>query len=104
MFALYHRDANGGEGQYIDLSIYEPLFQVLGPQAIQFDQLGIIQKRWGNRSKNNAPRNIYQTRDDHWVAISTNTPAIVKRVLTLCGGKKPLRIHAFKLLKTGSNI
>ncbi len=88
MFALYHRDAKGGEGQYIDLSIYEPLFQVLGPQAIQFDQLGIIQERWGNRSKNNAPRNTYQTHDGHWVAVSTNSPAIVKRVLNLCGGEK----------------
>ena len=88
MFALYHRDAKGGNGQYIDLSIYEPLFQVLGPQPLQFDQLGIIQKRWGNRSKNNAPRNTYRTRDGHWVALSTNTPSIVSRVMTLCGGKK----------------
>ncbi len=88
MFALYHRDAKGGNGQYIDLSIYEPLFQVLGPQPLQFDQLGIIQKRWGNRSKNNAPRNTYRTRDGHWVALSTNTPSIVRRVMTLCGGKK----------------
>ena len=88
MFALYHRDVRGGNGQYIDLSIYEPLFQVLGPQPLQFDQLGVVQKRWGNRSKNNAPRNTYQTRDGHWVAISTNSPAIVKRVLTLCGGKE----------------
>ena len=87
MFALYHRDAKGGNGQYIDLSIYEPLFQVLGPQPLQFDQLGIIQERLGNRSKNNAPRNTYRTRDGHWVAISTNAPAIVKRVMTLCGGK-----------------
>jgi formyl-CoA transferase len=87
MFALYHRDAQGsGKGQYIDLSIYEPLFQVMGPQPLQYDQLCIIQKRWGNRSKNNAPRNTYQTQDGHWVAISTNSPAIVTRVLTLCGG------------------
>jgi crotonobetainyl-CoA:carnitine CoA-transferase CaiB-like acyl-CoA transferase len=87
MFALYHRDAQGGgEGQYIDLSIYEPIFQVLGPQPLQYDQLGQIQQRWGNRSKNNAPRNTYQTKDGHWVAISTNSPAIVTRVLTLCGG------------------
>lgn len=89
MFALYHRDAQGaGEGQYIDLSIYEPLFQVMGPQPLQFDQLGVVQQRWGNRSKNNAPRNTYQTKDGHWVAISTNSPAIVTRVLTLCGGKE----------------
>lgn len=89
MFALYHRDAQkAGVGQYIDLSIYEPLFQVMGPQPLQFDQLGVVQERWGNRSKNNAPRNTYQTRDGHWVAVSTNSPAIVTRVLTLCGGKE----------------
>lgn len=89
MFALYHRDAQkAGVGQYIDLSIYEPLFQVMGPQPLQFDQLGVVQERWGNRSKNNAPRNTYQTRDGHWVAVSTNSPAIVTRVLTLCGGRE----------------
>lgn len=88
MFALYHRDAQGsGKGQYIDLSIYEPIFQVLGPQPLQYDQLGEVQQRWGNRSKNNAPRNTYKTKDGHWVAISTNSPAIVTRVLTLCGGE-----------------
>jgi len=88
MFALYARDAKGsGKGQYIDLSIYEPLFQVMGPQPIEFDQLGAVQRRYGNRSMNNAPRNTYKTRDGHWVAISTNAPAIVTRVLTLCGGK-----------------
>lgn len=87
MFALYHRDAhNTGEGQYIDLSIYEPLFQVMGPQPLQFDQLGVVQQRFGNRSKNNAPRNAYETKDGHWVAVSTNAPSIVRRVLTLCGG------------------
>ena len=89
MFALYARDAKGsGQGQYIDLSIYEPLFQVMGPQPIEFDQLGVVQRRYGNRSMNNAPRNTYQTKDGHWVAISTNAPAIVTRVLTLCGGKE----------------
>jgi crotonobetainyl-CoA:carnitine CoA-transferase CaiB-like acyl-CoA transferase len=86
MFALYHRDVNGGSGQYIDLSLYEPIFQILGPQALQYDQLGVVQTRMGNRSKNNAPRNTYETRDGRWVAISTNSPAIVTRVLTLCGG------------------
>jgi formyl-CoA transferase len=87
MFALYHRDAGGsGKGQYIDLSIYEPIFQVLGPQPIEYDQLKVIAERMGNRSTNNAPRNTYQTRDGHWVALSTNSPAIVTRVLTLCAG------------------
>ena len=42
MFALYHRDHHSGRGQYVDLSLYEPIFQVLGPQPLQYDQLGVV--------------------------------------------------------------
>jgi formyl-CoA transferase len=89
MFALYERDAKGsGLGQYIDLSIYEPLFALLGYQPTLFDQTGMIQGRTGNRSINNAPRNTYRTKDDHWVALSAAAPSIVQRVLTLTGGEE----------------
>ena len=88
MFAIYERDVRqSGKGQFIDLAIYEPIFAVLGPQPIIFDQLGIIQNRNGNRSVNNAPRNAYRTRDDRWVALSAASPSIVRRVLELTGGK-----------------
>jgi crotonobetainyl-CoA:carnitine CoA-transferase CaiB-like acyl-CoA transferase len=87
MFAIYERDIGGsGKGQYIDLAIYEPIFALLGPQPIIFDQLGVIQNRTGNRSVNNAPRNAYRTRDGRWVALSAAAPSIVKRVLDLTGG------------------
>jgi formyl-CoA transferase len=88
MFAVYERDVRGsGKGQYIDLAIYEPIFALLGPQPIIFDQLGVIQGRNGNRSVNNAPRNAYRTRDDRWVALSAAAPSIVRRVLELTGGE-----------------
>lgn len=83
--ALYHRDARGGMGQVIDLSILEPIVTVLGPQPIIYDQLGVVQHRTGNRSGNNAPRNTYRTRDGKWVAISTSAQAIAERVMTLVG-------------------
>ncbi|UQD75142.1 CoA transferase [Bradyrhizobium japonicum] len=87
MFAIYERDIGGsGKGQYIDLAIYEPIFALLGPQPIIFDQLGVIQNRTGNRSVNNAPRNAYRTREGRWVALSAATPSIVRRVLDLTGG------------------
>ena len=89
MFAVYDRDVRGtGKGQYIDLAIYEPIFALLGPQPITFDQLGVIQNRTGNRSVNNAPRNAYRTRDHRWVALSAAAPSIVRRVLELTGGTK----------------
>lgn len=87
MFALYERDAKGsGRGQFIDLSLYEPIFALLGYQPTLYDQLGVVQGRTGNRSFNNAPRNAYRTKDGRWVALSASAPSIVGRVLTLTGG------------------
>jgi crotonobetainyl-CoA:carnitine CoA-transferase CaiB-like acyl-CoA transferase len=85
LMALYHRDAHGGAGQEIDVSILEPLVTVLGPQPIVYDQLGEIQERTGNRSVNNAPRNTYETSDNKWVAVSTSANSVAERVLRLVG-------------------
>ena len=63
MMALWWRDTHGGTGQVIDLSIYEPLFWILGPQATVYDQLGIVQGRTGNRAPFTAPRNAYLAKD-----------------------------------------
>jgi formyl-CoA transferase len=85
MIALYHRDARGGEGQMVDLSLYEPLMFVVGPQATYFEELGIVDQRVGNRTPMNAPRNLYQSSDGRWVAISAtglNTP---RRMMELVG-------------------
>jgi crotonobetainyl-CoA:carnitine CoA-transferase CaiB-like acyl-CoA transferase len=79
MVALEHR-RKYGKGQYIDLAIYEPLFSILGPQVIEYDQLEHIQNRKGNRSHHNAPRNCYSTSDGKWVAISTSAESIARRV------------------------
>ncbi len=85
MLALYHRDATGGAGQIIDLSLLEPLVGILGPGPSVYDQLGIISGRHGNRSSNNAPRNAYLTRDGRWVAISASATSIAERVMHLVG-------------------
>jgi formyl-CoA transferase len=84
MFAIYER-ASSGEGQVIDLSIYEPLFWLLGPQALVYDQLGVVQGRTGNRAPFTAPRNAYQTRDGAWLGLSASAQSIAERVLRLVG-------------------
>jgi crotonobetainyl-CoA:carnitine CoA-transferase CaiB-like acyl-CoA transferase len=85
MLALYHRDAAGGGGQVIDLSLLEPLVGILGPGPSVYDQLGLIAGRHGNRSSNNAPRNAYLTKDGRWVAISASTSSVAQRVMHLVG-------------------
>jgi crotonobetainyl-CoA:carnitine CoA-transferase CaiB-like acyl-CoA transferase len=54
LMALRARDASG-KGQVVDLAIIEPIFTVLGPQLIAYDQLGVIQERTGNRSTQHLP-------------------------------------------------
>ncbi len=85
MMALYNRDARGGGGQVVDLSLLEPIMTAVGPAPTVYDKLGIEQRRQGNRSSNNAPRNLYKTSDGHWLAISTSADAIAERVMHVVG-------------------
>ncbi len=84
MAALAGRERTG-EGQVVDLAIIEPILTVLGPQPLWYDQLGYVQPRTGNRSRNNAPRNTYRTADGHWVAVSTSAQSVAERVMRLVG-------------------
>lgn len=79
MMALYRRDAGDGTGQYIDTSLIEPIFNLLGPQPLRYDQLDEIEERSGNRSTSSAPRNVYRTGDDRWVAISASAQPLAMR-------------------------
>lgn len=80
MFALWHREMHGGSGQVIDTSLTEPILSLLGPQPLRYDQLDEIEQRSGNRSTSSAPRNIYRTGDDRYVAISASTQPTAMRV------------------------
>ncbi|MEU5882481.1 CoA transferase [Spirillospora sp. NPDC047279] len=84
LMALRHAERTG-DGQVVDLAIIEPLVTLLGPQPQAYDQLGTVPERTGNRSVNNAPRNVYRTRDGRWLAVSTSAQAVAERVLRLVG-------------------
>jgi crotonobetainyl-CoA:carnitine CoA-transferase CaiB-like acyl-CoA transferase len=84
LVALRAREQTGS-GQVVDTSLVEPLMTLLGPQVTAYDLLGLLQPRLGNRSSNNAPRNVYRTADDSWVAVSASATSIATRVLRLVG-------------------
>ncbi|MGI5354675.1 CaiB/BaiF CoA transferase family protein [Streptomyces sp. CA-252508] len=84
MIALQAR-ATTGHGQVVDMAIIEPILMVLGPQPLWYDQLGYVQPRTGNRSRNNAPRNTYRTADGSWLAVSTSAQSVAERVMRLVG-------------------
>ena len=85
MAALRARETEAGVGQMIDLSIYEPIFWLLGPQASVFDQLGVAQGRSGNRAPFTAPRNAYLSRDGVWLGLSASSQSTAERTVNLVG-------------------
>ncbi len=80
MMALYHRDVHGGGGQLVDVNLIEPLARLIESSTLAFDQLGRVAGRVGNRIDASAPRNVYRTSDDKWLAISSASPNIAARV------------------------
>ena len=55
--------ADGRQGQVIDLAIIEPILTLLGTQPMVYDQLGIVQPRTGNRSRQQrAPQHLPHAR------------------------------------------
>lgn len=85
LICLYWRDArSSGYGQCLDVSLLEPIFNVLGIYLVEYDQLGVVPKRNGNRT-GSAPRNTYRTADGRWIAIAASTQSIAIRLFALMG-------------------
>lgn len=82
MIALHGRNADPeNKGQYIDLSLCEPLMRTLETHFMSYDQLGVVAHRAGNSSSNIVPRNAYRTKEGDWVALSGASQNIAMNVL-----------------------
>lgn len=92
--ALRGRDERGGRGQVIDVSLLESLTAVLGIYFVEYDQLGLVPKRHGNRTAS-APRNTYRTSDGRWVAIAASTQSIAERLFAVMGRPEILKDPRF---------
>ena len=82
--ALLARERNGA-GQVIDLSLLEPIFSTLGPEAAIYQRTGAIKPRMGNGSNTSAPRNMYCCADGGYVALSGSTQGMAKRIFATIG-------------------
>ncbi|MCL2568263.1 MAG: CoA transferase [Oscillospiraceae bacterium] len=71
MLALYHKQ-NTGEGQLIDLSLYEPLMRIMEDFVINYSVSGQVKERAGNYNSSASPNNMYQTKDGKWMAVLGN--------------------------------
>lgn len=84
LIALRHAERTG-QGQVVDLSLFEPIFSVLEPQMANYRISGQVKPRTGSRSTNTAPRNAYQTKDGGWVGLSSSTQAIFVKLMRSIG-------------------
>ncbi len=87
MFAIFERDVGtnaSGEGQVIDVSLYEPLFRLFISDVEQYDKKGNIPQRTGNKHPNSSPRGVYETADGY-IALSASAQAIYERVMHAIG-------------------
>jgi crotonobetainyl-CoA:carnitine CoA-transferase CaiB-like acyl-CoA transferase len=67
-------------GQDIDCSATEAMLRTLEFLAIEYDQLGAVRTRSGNRSQYAAPGNVYKTADGKWASIAASTQSIFVRL------------------------
>jgi len=76
--ALWSVRVNGAPGQVVDISLYEPLFSILGADATVYAGRGHLRGR-GDGAGVSSVRGVFQTSDDHWVAISAATDETAAR-------------------------
>jgi len=97
MFAIYNRDVVGtGKGQVVDVSIWESLYSILGPNALVHSLTGKTAMRMGNRAPTSAPRNTYRTKDGRWVALAGATQTTAARLFTVMGKPELMDDPRFK--------
>jgi len=85
LVALRDVEVGNGKGQEIDLSLLEPILSILGADQAVFRVTGQVPTRTGNRTRLAAPRNIYLTSDNGYLALSASTPEMAFRLFRSIG-------------------
>ena len=85
MVALRFQERNVRGAQVIDISLFEPLFSLLGPDFLSCQLTGIIPEPTGNELTYVAPRNSYKTKDGKWLALSGAAQKPFERLMEVIG-------------------
>jgi formyl-CoA transferase len=85
LLALYHRVKNGGEGQMIDVALYESVFNMMEGAVPEYDRNGVVREPAGSAMQGIAPTNAYPTSDGRYVLIAGNGDGIFRRLMKLVG-------------------
>lgn len=81
LMALRHKEVNGGQGQVVDVALYEAVFAMMESLVPEFDVFGFVRERTGNIMPGITPSNTHTTKDGKHVAIGANGDAIFRRLM-----------------------
>jgi len=73
IIAALHYRRSTGKGQRIDLSMIESVAVNVGDAILEYSTNGHIRSPLGNRHPRIAPHNVYQTADEQWLALATES-------------------------------
>ena len=84
LLALQER-ARSGEGQEIDVALYESVFAMMESLVPEYDAFGYIREPAGSALPGITPSNSYPCNDGSYVLIAGNGDSIYKRLMSLIG-------------------
>src|ERR1700754_1667757 len=85
LLALRHREQNGGDGQMIDVALYESVFNVMESLLPEFSAFGAVRQPAGSSLPGIAPSNAYRCADGKYALIAGNGDSIFRRLMELIG-------------------
>ncbi|MFM0123052.1 CoA transferase [Paraburkholderia sp. RL18-101-BIB-B] len=85
LLALRHRDQNGGQGQLIDVALYESVFNMMESLLPEYSVFGAVRQPAGSSLPGIAPSNAYRCIDGKYALIAGNGDSIFRRLMDLIG-------------------
>jgi formyl-CoA transferase len=85
LLALRQREVNDGRGQYIDIGLYEAVFNVMESLLPEYDAFGYVRERTGSTMPGIAPTSAYPCRGGQYVLIAGNGDSIFRRLMEAIG-------------------
>jgi crotonobetainyl-CoA:carnitine CoA-transferase CaiB-like acyl-CoA transferase len=85
MMAIYHRDRHGGEGQEIDLAMYESIIRFTEVLVPAYDRMGTVRERRGNKHFAAAPGEHFRTADGRYLILTISADAGFQRLAKAMG-------------------
>jgi crotonobetainyl-CoA:carnitine CoA-transferase CaiB-like acyl-CoA transferase len=85
LLALRHREQNNGEGQIVDVALYESVFNVMESLLPEYDAFGVVRQPAGSALPGIAPTNAYRCNNGEFILIAGNGDSIFRRLMQAIG-------------------